>query len=95
MKVANRGISGDTTRGMLIRLKEDVLALQPSAVVLLMGTNDLEEGATPEVIAGNLKLIAARSWYPESGSELVHLLCCIAMSSLRINLTIGRILSTA
>ena len=59
MKVANRGISGDTTRGMLIRLKEDVLALQPSAVVLLMGTNDLEEGATPEVIAGNLKLIVA------------------------------------
>ena len=25
MKVANRGISGDTTRGVLIRLKEDVL----------------------------------------------------------------------
>ncbi|MFM1558832.1 MAG: GDSL-type esterase/lipase family protein [Roseibacillus sp.] len=59
MKVANRGISGDTTRGMLIRLKEDVLALQPSAVVLLMGTNDLEEGAPPEVIAGNLKRIVA------------------------------------
>ncbi len=57
MKVANRGISGDTTRGMLIRLKEDVLSLNPSAVVMLMGTNDLEEGATPEVIAGNLELI--------------------------------------
>ena len=28
VKVANRGISGDTTRGMLIRLAEDVLALQ-------------------------------------------------------------------
>ena len=57
VKVANRGISGDTTRGMLIRLKEDVLAVDPSAVVLLMGTNDLEEGAKPETIAGNLKLI--------------------------------------
>ena len=59
MKVANRGISGDTTRGVLIRLKEDVIALNPAAVVLLIGTNDLEEGADPEVIDGNLKLILA------------------------------------
>lgn len=60
MKVANRGISGDTTRGMLIRLEEDVLSLDPKAVVILAGTNDLEEGASPETIAGNLKLILAR-----------------------------------
>ena len=57
VKVANRGISGDTTRGVLIRLEEDVLAVNPAAVVLLIGTNDLDEGATPETIAGNLKLI--------------------------------------
>ncbi len=57
MKVANRGISGDTTRGVLIRLEEDVLALHPSGVVLLIGTNDLEENADPEIIAANLKLI--------------------------------------
>ena len=59
VKVANRGISGDTTRGVLVRLREDVLALDPAAVVLLIGTNDLEEGAAPEVAAGNLKLILA------------------------------------
>jgi lysophospholipase L1-like esterase len=59
MKVANRGISGDTTRGVLLRLEEDVLALHPTAVALLIGTNDLEEGATPEVVTGNLKLILA------------------------------------
>lgn len=59
VKVANRGISGDTTRGMLIRLKDDVLALNPTGVVMLMGTNDLEEGAEPETIAGNFKLIIA------------------------------------
>jgi len=59
MKVANRGISGDTTRGVLIRLKEDVLDLQPRAVVLLIGTNDLDENAEPETIAANLKLILA------------------------------------
>ena len=57
VKVANRGISGDTTRGVLIRLQEDVLSLNPKGVVILIGTNDLEEKATPEVISGNLKLI--------------------------------------
>lgn len=56
-KVANRGISGDTTRGVLIRLKADVLDLNPSGVVMLIGTNDLEEGASPEEIATNLRLI--------------------------------------
>jgi lysophospholipase L1-like esterase len=59
VKVANRGISGDTTRGVLIRLQEDVLALHPAAVVLLIGTNDLEEGATPEIIASNLRLVVS------------------------------------
>jgi lysophospholipase L1-like esterase len=60
MKVANRGISGDTTRGVLIRLKEDVLVLNPAGVVILIGTNDLEEGADPDAINGNLKLILAQ-----------------------------------
>jgi lysophospholipase L1-like esterase len=58
-KLANRGISGDTTRGMLIRLQDDVLALNPTGIVMLMGTNDLEENAEPETIAGNVKLILA------------------------------------
>ncbi len=57
LKVANRGISGDTTRGVLIRLQEDVIALHPRAVVLLIGTNDLEENATPWVAASNIRLI--------------------------------------
>ena len=58
-KTANRGISGDVTRGVLFRLKEDVLDLDPKAVVLLIGTNDLEENGEPEVIAANVKLILA------------------------------------
>jgi lysophospholipase L1-like esterase len=60
IKVANRGISGDTSRGVLIRLDDDVVNLRPQAVVLLIGTNDLEEQAEPETIAANLKLILAR-----------------------------------
>ena len=35
VKVANRGISGDTTRGLLARLDDDVLALDPQGIVLL------------------------------------------------------------
>jgi len=59
VKVANRGIGGDTTRGVLYRLQDDVIALRPRAVVLLIGTNDLEEYAEPATIAANLKLILA------------------------------------
>ena len=59
LKIANRGISGDTSRGVLIRLQEDVLALHPPAMVLLIGTNDLEEKASPETVTANLKLILA------------------------------------
>jgi lysophospholipase L1-like esterase len=39
--VANRGIGGEPTRGLLFRFKEDVLDLHPKAIVLLTGTNDL------------------------------------------------------
>lgn len=57
LAVSNRGISGDTTRGMLLRLQQDVLDLDPTAIVMLMGTNDLEEAADPNTIAGNVRLI--------------------------------------
>ena len=78
-KVANRGISGDTTRGVLIRLKEDVLALKPAGVVLLIGTNDLEENAEPETIAGNLKLIFAE--LKKHDAKMPIVLCQVFPSS--------------
>jgi lysophospholipase L1-like esterase len=79
LKVANRGISGDTTRGMLARLDEDVIALDPAAVVMLMGTNDLDDGATPATIAGNVKLIidALREHNP----QMPVVLCAVFPSS--------------
>ena len=79
VKVANRGISGDTTRGVLIRLREDVLSLNPSGVVLLIGTNDLEEKATPEVIADNLKLIIAA--LKKHSADMPIILCNVMPSS--------------
>lgn len=67
LKTANRGISGDTTRGILYRLKEDVVDLGPEAVVLLIGTNDIQIGATPEEVADNMReiLAALRKAYPK------------------------------
>ncbi len=79
VKVANRGISGDTTRGVLIRLQEDVLDLHPRGVVLLIGTNDLEEDADPETIAANLKLILAA--LKKHDAKMPVILCQVFPSS--------------
>jgi len=79
MKVANRGISGDTTRGMLWRLKEDVLSLKPSAVVMLMGTNDLEDKAEAETITANVKAIIAE--LKKHDSQMPIVLCQVFPSS--------------
>ena len=79
VKVANRGISGDTSRGVLYRLKEDVLDLHPSAVALLIGTNDLEENDDPSVTAENLKLILAK--FKEANPRKPIVLCEVFPSS--------------
>ena len=41
LNVYNRGISGDTTVGVLKRLEQSVFQLKPGIVVILIGTNDL------------------------------------------------------
>jgi lysophospholipase L1-like esterase len=79
LNAANRGISGDTTRGMLFRLEDDVLAVKPKGVVMLMGTNDLDENATPETIAGNVKLIVER--LKKHGPTMPVVLCLVMPSS--------------
>lgn len=79
LKAANRGISGDTTRGMLFRLNDDVLKLQPKAIVLLAGTNDLEEKAEPEMVRDNTKLILEA--IKKHDSKLPVILCKVFPSS--------------
>lgn len=79
MKLANRGIGGDTTRGMLIRLPEDVLSLNPRAIVLLLGTNDIEVDIEPDAIGRNfLKIIQTIKEY---NSETPIILCRMFPSS--------------
>ena len=53
----NRGISGQTTPQMLLRFRADVIELQPKAVVILAGTNDIAGNTGPmtlEQIFGNI-----------------------------------------
>ena len=56
-----RGIGGQTTPQMLIRFKQDVIALQPAVVVILAGTNDIAGNTGPstlEMIMDNLSSMA-------------------------------------
>jgi len=47
----NRGISGQTTPQILLRFRQDVIALQPAVVVILAGTNDIAENTGPTTLA--------------------------------------------
>lgn len=57
----NRGISGQTTPQMLLRMSADVLAHKPKVLVLLAGTNDISGNTgrmTNEQIQDNITTIA-------------------------------------
>lgn len=57
----NRGISGQTTSQMLIRFRPDVIVLQPKAVLILGGTNDIAGNPGPmtlEMITNNYASMA-------------------------------------
>tara|TARA_R110000868_G_scaffold4211_13_gene26670 strand:+ start:73042 stop:73731 length:690 start_codon:yes stop_codon:yes gene_type:complete len=49
-KYINRGIGGQTTPQMLVRFRADVIALQPKAVVILAGINDIAENTGPTTL---------------------------------------------
>ena len=56
-----RGISGQTTPQMLVRFRQDVIALKPKVVLILAGTNDIAGNtgpATLEMIENNLASMA-------------------------------------
>ena len=46
----NRGISGQTTPQMLVRMYPDVVDLKPAAVVILAGTNDIARNTGPQTL---------------------------------------------
>lgn len=54
VRIANRGVGGDTSRGVLFRFKEDVLDLKPRAIMLLVGGNDLSAHGDPAAAQENI-----------------------------------------
>ncbi len=57
----NRGISGQTTAQMLLRFYPDVIALQPKAVVIFGGTNDIGGNLGPVSLESIEENLAAMS----------------------------------
>ena len=53
----NRGISGDTTDGLLNRLKVSAYDVEPTGVVLLIGVNDISRGVKPNDLSDNYEKI--------------------------------------
>jgi lysophospholipase L1-like esterase len=45
-----RGISGQTTPQMLVRFRQDVVAIKPKVVVILAGTNDIAGNTGPSTL---------------------------------------------
>lgn len=67
----NRGISGDTCSGVFDRL-QPILEGKPRKLFLMIGINDLSQGATPQQIAdGNRAII--RRFKQESPGTQIHL----------------------
>ncbi|MRG46098.1 GDSL family lipase [Chitinophaga sp. SYP-B3965] len=58
-KIANRGIGGDNTFGVLARL-DGVIKQQPGRIFLLIGINDIGRSAPTEVILSNYRQIVAK-----------------------------------
>jgi lysophospholipase L1-like esterase len=59
--LVDRGISGQTTPQMLVRFRNDVIALKPRAVHIMAGTNDIAGNtgaATIETVEGNIASMA-------------------------------------
>lgn len=52
-KAKNRGISGDTSEGVLFRLYQ-VTRVQPAKVFLLIGVNDLAKNISPDTVYVNI-----------------------------------------
>jgi lysophospholipase L1-like esterase len=58
MKVANFGIAGDTTQGVLWRLQNgEGQGYQPKAVMLMIGTNNTGRNSPPEIALGIAEIV--------------------------------------
>jgi lysophospholipase L1-like esterase len=71
-----RGIGGQTTAQMLLRFRQDVVALKPAAVVILAGTNDIAGNTGPATLEEIEDNLAAMTELAQANGITV-LLCAI------------------
>jgi lysophospholipase L1-like esterase len=75
----NRGISGQTSSQILLRMRQDVIDLHPRVVVILAGTNDIAGNTGPttfDQIEGNLESMAQLA----SANHIAVVLCSVPPS---------------
>lgn len=73
LRVANFGIAGDTTQGVLYRLKHgEGEGFQPKAVMLMIGTNNTGNHTAPEIAEGiGAVVLEVQNRFPESKTLLL------------------------
>ena len=67
----NRGISGDVTEGILMRL-DGITKCKPAKIFLMIGVNDLSRGLSDSAILSNYERILERI-RQESGNTMVYI----------------------
>lgn len=65
ISVINRGVSGDTTSGMLSRFYQDVVSNSPSYVIIMGGTNDIWWNVSQNIIQANTQAMIKQAEHYE------------------------------
>lgn len=69
MRIKNRGISGDITRGVYDRL-DPIVKGQPAKIFLLIGINDIARGIPADTIVQNINMILQKIRRESPGTKL-------------------------
>jgi lysophospholipase L1-like esterase len=90
MHYVNRGIIGQTSAQMLVRFRADVIALKPSVVMILAGTNDLANNTGPASLTMIEDNLTSMVELARANDIKVVLASITPINDLRFPLTVGR-----
>lgn len=80
--ILNKGVSSDTSAGVLARLQSDVIAEAPKVCVLMIGANDWQQNVPLATYKSNLNSISAA--VRGAGIKLVHITSNMQRGSLSV-----------
>lgn len=78
-RILNRGISGDTSEGVLDRM-DAILGGHPSKIFIMIGTNDLARGISVDTVVENIAAIIDRT-AAESPSTMFYVQSILPVSA--------------